>query len=120
MQIKRTTADGASAATPNVRREMQRTGRLPGDGVGDTPQPASVPPAKPQTETTGKKDEGVPKNVNKELWAQAESNALNGGGFAGMDEKAKTALIREQYDQMVENDKKTKAWAGDGGILGDI
>lgn len=58
--------------------------------------------------------------VDKDVWAEAEHRARNMGGFAGISEEGKKKLTQEQYDQMLENDKNLKKWAGDSPILGDV
>lgn len=62
----------------------------------------------------------TPKDVNKEVWAEAEHSAVNMGGFSGVDKKGREALIRVQYDKMIAQDKQDKEWAGKDGVLGDI
>jgi hypothetical protein len=118
---KRTETPDGTPATPNVRREMDRTGRLPGHGVGDSAKPHDDrPKAKTVAVKSEDEDTGVPKNVNKEVWAQAEHAALNQGGLNGVDEQGRNKLIRSKYDQMIENDRATKKWAGENGVLGDV
>ena len=61
------------------------------------------------------KDEAanVPSDVNKDVWANAETAWRNMSGGRGVsDPKAKEEQIRKHYDQMVESDKQTKAWEG--------
>lgn len=115
-EIKKTETPSGTPATQNVQREMAKTSRQPGDGVGDTPQDDS---RKVTVKSDDDKDSGLPKGVNKGVWAQAEHNARNRGGFAGLDDQGRTTLIQEQYDQLVENDEKTKRWGGKDGVLGD-
>lgn len=117
--VKRTTTPAGQPATPNVQREMAKTGRQPGDGVGDTPRREDRT-AGVETRTAQTNDDGKPKSVNKEVWEAAEHAAVNMGGFSGVDQAGKDRLIRKQYDQMVQNDKTTKEWAGKDGILGDV
>lgn len=111
--VKRTDTPSGQSATPNVQREIKRTGRQPGDGVGDTATVTN--PAVP-----------APKGSSPSLWQEAERAATNMGGFSGIDKEGRQKLIQEQYDKMVESDKQTKRWAYgsekvvEGGILGDI
>lgn len=60
-------------------------------------------------------------SIDKEVWAQARHSAANQtGGFAGVGPEGQQAQIQKHYDQLVENDKNLKKWAGDTGILGDV
>lgn len=100
--------------TPAQEKEEAKTGRPVGAPVGDS--------ADTKTETTKEAPASrttAPSGKNKEVWAQAEANVLGSGGFAGLDNNARTKLVQERYDQMVENDKQTKKWAGDSNLLGD-
>lgn len=100
---------------------------IPADN-NQTPQQkqAADNPQVTQTEVTTKSSEqarttGVPKGVEKDVWAAAEESALGlHGGFSGVGEEGKQRLIQEQYDKMVESDKQTKEWAAGSPILGDI
>lgn len=116
-EVKRTTTPDGAAATPNVRREMSKSGRLPGDPVGDTPTRDSN--AKPKTVVSQDNDKGKPKGVNKEVWEQARHNAESMGGLHGVDDEQRDRLIRIQYDKIAANDKQVHEWAGGSGILGD-
>jgi hypothetical protein len=61
------------------------------------------------------RDEQVdsPKKVNQELWEQAEIAWRNqSGGHGVSSESAKREQIKKFYDQMIDNDKKAKAWEG--------
>lgn len=131
---KRTVAgDGHTAATPAVRKGIENTGRQPGEGVGDSPQGKSETHTRAYNsdkETHKESKEEVktqtkaPSGVKKELWAEAERIVTNfSGGMHGVSDEGKTAQVQKQYDQMIENDKKDKEWAGDGketGVLGDV
>lgn len=122
MDFNRTVTPAGTPATPSVRKGMENTGREPGAPIGDSPEKPKVP-AKAETRTSSVKTDGMPSNVNKGLWEAARHAAVNMGGLQGGDKKAQEHLIREHYDKMIEQDKKDKAWAGDGddnGILGDI
>lgn len=91
--------------TPQQRKFEAKTGKDADSATGDIPH---------QTPKTDSK-------VNKGLWAEAEHAALNQtGGFSGATKEGRKIAIQEKYDQMVENDKELRKWAGDGGILGDI
>lgn len=113
---KKTGTPDGTPATPNVQHETAKTGREPGDGVGDSPKQKSIPVKDPKS----KEPSNAPKDVDEDVWAQARHAAENMGGLHGVDEAGREALIRGQYDQMVENDKQTKRWGGDGGVLGDV
>lgn len=99
--------------TPQQKKFEAATGKDSDNALGDVPTKNPTSP----------REAGVnaPSGTNKELWAEAERAALNlSGGFAGVGPEGRKQQIQKQYDAMVESDKQTKAWAGDGGILGDI
>lgn len=82
--------------------------------------------AKPvnKTEAVRKADEDTDKkstsNVNEDVWAEAERSARDKGAISGEVNDGNRHYIQEQYDQMIQNDKNLKAWAGkDSEILGD-
>lgn len=55
----------------------------------------------------------APSKVDKGVWEQAEAAWRNqSGGGHGVSEEGKKDQIQKFYDQMVENDKQTKAWEG--------
>lgn len=119
---KRTDTPAGQPFTPNAQRETAAHGAYPSEGVGDSPKPKPVKIDPTMNDTILNTSTKAPSGADKDVWAQAEANALNGGGFAGLDKEARTKLVQEQYDQMVENDKQTKKWAGGTGdtVLGDI
>lgn len=108
----RTVTPSGQAATPNTQEETAKTGRQPGDGVGDS---ATVSKDTSTSQTTGT----APSGVNKEVWEQARLQVSD--TFGGLDEKAQTDAIQARYDSMIASDKQVKDWAGgDKEILGDI
>lgn len=109
----RTVTPGGQAATPNVQKETAKTGRQPGDGVGDT---ATV---NKDTSTAKTTSSTTPSKVNKEVWEQARLQVKD--TFGGLDEKAQNDAIQARYDSMLASDKQVKDWAGgDKEILGDV
>lgn len=116
MPKTKTETAGGTPATPNVRREMSRTGREPGEGVGDSTPSAGTA----GIGSSGNRRTSAPSGADKDLWSEAERQWRNQGGGAGVDTEAKQAAIQDRYDQMVENDKSLKKWAGEDGILGDV
>lgn len=102
--FEKATGKDSDSATGDVARKDAPTGTTLTAAQSRTPMPSGVD--------------------NQELWAAAEQSALGAtGGFSGSSTEGRQTLIRQHYDQMVENDKATRKWAGDdskNGILGDI
>lgn len=118
VDVKKTETPDGTPATPNVQREMAKTGRLPGDPVGANPKPD--PRAKAEVSTIKDKSEtGKPSNVDEDAWEQARHAAENMGGLSGVSDEQRDALIRKQYDNITESQDQLHKWAGDSGILGD-
>lgn len=124
-KTRKTETAGGATAYESVQKEIKKTGEEPGDPVGDTPSEKKTPV---KTSTVGESsDSSVPKDVNKDVWEQAAHVAEDKGGLSGVDKKGRNALIRVQYDQMIENDRATKDWAGvnkdtkaENTVLGDV
>lgn len=72
---------------------------------------------------SGKRSKEQNPDVNEGLWAQAEHAASNISGTSGVSKEGKRIQAQAMYDQMIENDKALKKWAGGetgpGSILGD-
>lgn len=103
------------AKTPNQKKFEEATNKSSFSPVGDPRDKAN----EKATAKEGHEKTEVPSKVNKEVWAQAEHSVLNKSGLHGVNAEGRKAQIQAEYDQMIENDKRTKEWAGDGAILGD-
>lgn len=102
--------------TPQQKKFEAATGKDADAAVGDVDR--KEVPKRTDPSVSGVQ---APSGTNKEVWAEAEASALGlNGGFAGASPEGRKIQIQEQYDKMVEEDKKTKEWAGGSGILGDI
>lgn len=102
--------------TANAKKEEAKTGRPVGSGVGDSTPSAGLT----GQGSSGNRRTPAPSGTNKDLWAEAERQWQNQGGGAGVDPTQSQVAIQERYDQMIDNDKATKKWAGKDGVLGDV
>lgn len=105
--------------TPQQKKFERATGKDSDSAVGDVDKKQPVQKTDPRASGVA-----APKGADKNVWAEAERAALGvSGGFSGVGEEGRRTQIQKHYDQMVENDKKDKAWAGDGkenGVLGEV
>lgn len=72
-----------------------------------------------------KKEAPKKSEAEEALWENARNSAIGqSGGFAGVPKDKRDEQIQKHYDQLVENDKQVKAWAGHGKgeptVLGDV
>lgn len=107
--------------TPQQKKFEAATGKDSRSPLGGVTPKDGYEEAKTAKQAEDSKKTKAPGSVNKDVWAEAEASIVSTtGGFAGVSEEGKKNLIQAEYDQMVENDKKLKEWAGDSPILGDI
>lgn len=86
----------------------------------DTPKAKTMPFGADKQPEKQEPSDNVPKGVNKEVWAQAEQHVGGRSGTSGVNAEGHRKQVQAEYDQMVANDKATKAWAGDSNLLGGV